>query len=238
MIEGEFISLAVKTLVGVLVITVILSASVFYYREEHQKEWHGIGNSEKSGFADFPGNQELKYVMWIGDTVTTLDILALAQQPGSVIQPIYIPDPDQGASSAMSEYELQITRTLRTMINTKYPQSQILPIISITRQRPDDEAFNREYDMGADDGASDALIRENILRRWAKYYKLTITQPSTATRYSDNKSNNKFINMRKSTNKKNDSRILSQTWNCRFPVGANQIPCGLCCKCEKMNSLV
>lgn len=234
MIEGEFISLAVKTLVVVLVITIVLSATVFYYREQHQKEWHGIGNSEKSGFADFPGNQELKYVMWIGDTVTTLDILALAQQPGSVIQPIYIPDPEPGASSAMSEYELQITRTLRTMINTKYPQSQILPIISITRQRPDDEAFNREYDMGADDGASDALIRENILRRWAKYYKLTITQPSTATRYS----NNKRRKILKTTNKPGDGPILSETWNCRFPIGANQIPCGLCKKCEKINTLV
>ena len=52
MIEGEFVGLAIKTLVVVLVITIILSACVFYYREQYQKEWQGTGSSIKSGFTD------------------------------------------------------------------------------------------------------------------------------------------------------------------------------------------
>ena len=229
MLDDKFISLALKTLIIVIIITICLSVVVFYYRN-----YYAI-ISQKSGFEDFKIKPGIKYVMWIGDAATTLDILALAQQPNSVIQPIYIPDP-QSNNTARTEYELQITRTLRTMINTKYPQSQILPIISITRQQPDDAAFNHEYDMGADDGASDALTRENILRRWAKYYKLTITQPSTTT--ARNSKSTKSSKALKTTNKKSDARILSGTWNCRFPIGANQIPCGLCTKCDKINSLV
>jgi hypothetical protein len=228
MFDGNFISLALKTLIIVIIITICLSAVVFYYRNYYTNP------TQKSGFEDFKVNPGVKYVMWIGDAATTLDILALAQQPGLVIQPIYIPDP-QSYNTARTEYELQITRTLRTMINTKYTQSQILPIISITRQQPDDAAFNKEYDFGPDDGASDTLTRENILRRWAKYYKLTITQPSTTT--ASNSKPNKLSKILKTTNKKSDARILAETWNCRFPIGANQVPCGLCTKCEKMNSL-
>ena len=177
-INGEFMGLIVKTLLVVLIVTVLLSAIVFYYRENNTNT---VPYAERSGFTDFEsqtGAAKPQYVLWIGDVMTTLDVLDLAQKPNTVIQPIYIPDPTH--SSARTEYELQITRTLRVMANTKYPQSQILPIISITRERPDDDAFNREYDMGANDGASDSLTRENILRRWAKYYKLTIEQPSSA----------------------------------------------------------
>lgn len=246
MIEGEFVAVAVKTLVVILVITIILSACVFYYREQYQKEWQGTENSIKSGFTDFD-DTTTKYVMWIGDAATTLDILALAQQPNSVIQPIYIPDSMNNL--ARSEYELQITRTLRVSIATKYPQSQILPIISITRDRPDDAAFNLGYDQmdnaQMDDGASDAPTRENILRRWAKYYKLAITYPSTAARNQPDKTpkqtrtkNEKQKQQQKQQQKqKSDARILSDTWDCRFPVGANNVPCGLCRKCEKLNSL-
>jgi hypothetical protein len=234
MIEGDFIGLAVKTLIAVLVVTIILSTAVFYYREQYEKEWKGTEHSEKSGFTDFQGSNP-KYVLWTGDVATTLDILALAQQPGTVIQPIYIPDPAN--SSARSEYELQITRTLRTSIATKYPQSQILPIISITRERPDDDAFNNGYDMGADDGASDAPTRENILSRWAKYYKLEITQPSTTSRNQSDKTRTPKRTKNEKQTQKSDARILSETWNCRFPVGENSVPCGLCKKCEKLNSL-
>lgn len=249
MMDGQFIGLAVKTLVVILVITILISAAVFYYREQYQREWQGTAQqgSEKSGFTDFNINTKnttpnINYVLWIGDVVTTLDILNLAQQPGMVIQPIYIPDPMN--SSARTEYELQITRTLRTMINTKYTQSQILPIISITNERPDDDAFNREYDQmhGTNGGASDALTRENILQRWAKYYKLMITQPRATTRLSSIKSTggtNKHNtnNKNQKEKQKTDARIMSETWNCRFPMGSNGVQCGLCKKCEKLNSL-
>ena len=246
MMDDKFIGLAAKTLIAILVITIILSAGVFIWREQYQKEWFGV---VRDCFTDFPeqDNQKAmpKYIMWIGDVATTLDILNLAQQPSMVIQPIYIPDPRN--STARTEYELQITRTLRAMINTKYSQSQILPIISITRDRPDDTAFNQEYDRGADDGASDATTRENILRRWAKYYKLELAQPSTATNATTHTvkstdktqtKNQKQKQTQKQTQKqKSDANILSETWNCRFPVGTNNTPCGLCKKCEKVNSI-
>ena len=90
---------------------------------------------------------------------------------------------------------------------------------------------------------SDASTRENIFCRWAKYYKLTITNPSTST--SQRTVN---INKKKQTQKqtqkhrqkqkqKSNANILSETWNCRFPVGDKGTPCGLCKKCEKLNSL-
>lgn len=255
-IDGEFIGLAIKTLVVILVITIILSAAVFYYREHYNREWQDIGHlgSKKSGFTDFNTNgnmpSTINYVLWIGDVITTLDILNLAQQPKTVVQPIYIPDPMN--SLARTEYELQITRTLHKMINTKYMHSQVLPIISITKERPDDDAFNKEYDHSVDDGASDALTRENILHRWAKYYKLVITEPSSKTRMSSaagtnstNSTNktkaqnnkNKAVKTIRNDKQKTDARILSETWNCRFPMGANGVQCGLCKKCEKLNSL-
>jgi hypothetical protein len=221
MIDDKFISLALKTLIIVIIITICLSAAVLYYRNYYANP------TQKSGFEDFKVNPGIKYVMWIGDAATTLDILALAQQPNTVIQPIYIPDP-QSNNTARTEYELQITRTLREMINTKYPNSQILPIISITRHRPDDVAFNKEYDFGPDDGASDKLCRDNILRRWSRYYKFKISNNS-------HEDNSKTKNKQK--HKRGDGRILAETWNCRFPIGANQIPCGLCTKCEKINKL-
>ena len=245
--DDKFIGLAAKTLIAILVITIILSAGVFIWREQYQKEWFGI---VRDGFTDFPeqDNQKAtpKYIMWIGDVGTTLDILNLAQQPSMVIQPIYIPDPIN--SAARTEYELQITRSLRVMINTKYPQSQILPIISITRERPDDVAFNQKYDQGVDDGASDAPTRENILRRWAKYYKLEITQPSTDTNTTTRTANSttrtanstyqkQSNNQKQKQKQKSNANILSETWNCRFPVGADGTPCGLCKKCEKINSI-
>lgn len=220
LIDGKFLSLAAKTLIIVIIITICLSVAVFYYRNNYANP------SQKSGIQDFKVNPDVKYIMWIGDARTTLDILALAQQPDSVIQPIYIPDP-VSPSSARTEYELQITRTLREMINTKYPDSQILPIISITRQRPDDEAFNHMYDV-VDDGASDSLCRDNIIRRWSRYYKFKIANNS-------HEDNAKTTNKSKNNTKKEDSHILAETWDCRFPVGSNQIPCGLCTKCEKIN---
>jgi hypothetical protein len=228
MIEGEFISLATKTLLVVIIITISISAIVFYYREyQVQRQTNQIG---KEGLVDFKkgGNAGINYIMWIGDIASTLDVLALAQQ-GATIQPIYIPDPQ--SSAARNEYELQVTRTLRVQINTKYPQSQILPIISITRERPDDDAFNREYDFGADDGASDAHTRDNILRRWSKYYKLPVTTLHSPSTGSNRKSGIKQLG------KNGNGRILAETWNCRFPIAANQIPCGLCKKCEKLNAL-
>jgi hypothetical protein len=250
-IDSKFIGLAGKTLLIILIITVFVSALIFYYREHWQKEWQG---TERYGFTDFGvqlGEKSgIQYVLWIGDVVTTLDVLDLAQKPNTVIQPIYIPDPIN--SSARTEYELQITRTLRTVINTKYPQSQILPIISITKERPDDDAFNREYDMGADNGASDALTRENILRRWAKYYKLNLALPSSTRTTNQgtlgNTQTSNLQNKKQTKNKPNqyknpikkktsNARILAETWNCRFPIGSNNVPCGLCKKCEKINSL-
>ena len=229
MIEGEFISLATQTLLVVIIITICISALVFYYREyQVQRQTNQIG---KEGLVDFKkgGNAGINYIMWVGDVASTLDVLALAQQ-GATIQPIYIPDPAN--SPARSEYELQITRTLRVQINTKYPQSQIMPIISITRERPDDDAFNREYDLGADNSESANRTRDNILRRWSKYYKLPVTTPYIPSTGSKKKSGIKQLG------KNGNGRILAETWNCRFPVGANQVPCGLCKKCEKMNSLV
>ena len=244
--DGQFIGLAVKTLIVILVITILISTAVFYYRDQYQREWQGtaLQGSEKSGFTDFYINTKnttpnINYVLWIGDVATTLDILNLAQQPGMVIQPIYIPDPMN--SSARTEYELQITRTLRVMINTKYQQSQILPIISITRERPDDTAFNNEYDHLDNTRSSDTSTRENILRRWAKYYKFTITNTNTGTNISQRTINtNKQTQTQKQTQKqkqKSNANILSETWNCRFPVGNKGTPCGLCKKCEKLNSL-
>ena len=225
MIESALIGLAAKTLLVVLVITICISAVVFYYREyQKQKESNHEG---KEGLVDFNGKQGgqagpagIKYVLWIGDAATTLDVLALAQQ-GATIQPIYIPDPTN--SLARTEYELQITRTLRVRINTKYPQSQVMPIISITRQQPDDQAFNLEYDMTC--GSRDELTRENILQRWAKYYKFIVAGPRVKT------------NARKGNKKNGDGRILAETWNCRFPIGTNGVPCGLCKKCEKLNTI-
>jgi hypothetical protein len=233
--DNQFISLAAKTLIVILVITILMSAAVFFWREQWHKEWLG---TVRDGFTDFPelGKPGLKYIMWIGDVATTLDILNLAQQPGTVVQPIYIPDPMN--SAARTEYELQITRTLRTMINTKYPQSQILPIISITKERPDDTAFNQEYDQIVGDVNSEYSPRENILHRWAKYYKLELAQPSTAT--NDTTLPTKSANLQQPKNQKqkqkSNANILSETWNCRFPIGTNNIPCGLCKKCEKLNS--
>lgn len=240
--DDKFIGLAVKTLIAILVITVLLSAAVFFWREQYHKEWFGV---VRDSFTDFPeaelGRPGPKYIMWMGDVATTLDILNLAQQPGTVVQPIYIPDPTN--SVARTEYELQITRTLRAMINTKYSQSQILPIVSITKERPDDTAFNREYDQTVGDVDSESSTRENILRRWAKYYKLDLTQPSTATNATTRTA--KSANRQQSKNQqqpknqkqtqKSDANILSETWNCRFPVGTNNTPCGLCKKCEKLN---
>lgn len=238
-IDGEFMGLAVKTLLVVLVVTVLLSAVVFYYRETYQKEWQGV---ERSGFTNFEsqsGTTKPQYVLWIGDVLTTLDVLDLAQRSNTVIQPIYIPDPTH--SSARTEYELQITRTLRAMINTKYTQSKLLPIISIIKDRPDDDAFNREYDMSMKDDTSDALTRENILRRWAKYYKLTIEHPSTTRATTQGGPGKKQTSMVQSKKKTSNARILSETWNCRFPIGTSStngsVPCGLCKKCEKLNSL-
>lgn len=240
--------LAVKTLIAILVVTIILSATVFIWRENYQREWQGTEQqqqlgSEKSGFTDFKSNLVTpKYILWIGDVITTLDILNLAQQHGIVIQPIYITDPAN--SQARSEYELEITRSLRAMINTKYQQSHILPIISITRDKPDDTAFNHDYDYLAADVASDTPTRENILRRWAKYYKLEIAQSNSMSSHIT-KSTNQYpsqqqtlLTKQKQTQKqkqKSNANILSETWNCRFPVGANGTPCGLCKKCEKLN---
>ena len=226
MIESELISLAAKTLLVVLVITICISAAVFYYREHQtQKESNHEG---KEGLVDFNSKQGgqagqvgINYVLWIGDAATTLDVLALAQQ-GATIQPIYIPDPTN--SLARTEYELQITRTLRVSINTKYPQSQVMPIISITRQQPDDQAFNLEYDTHIRE-PGDGLTRENILQRWAKYYKFIVASPRATT------------NARKGNKKNGDGRILAETWNCRFPIGTNGVPCGLCKKCEKLNTI-
>jgi hypothetical protein len=251
--DNQLIGIVAKTLIAILVITILLSVIVFIWREQYQKEWFGVVPHD--GFTDFlvSDNQKAtpKYIMWIGDVITTLDILNLAQQPGVVIQPIYIPDPAN--SQARTEYELQITRSLRAMINTKYPQSQILPIIGITRERPDDAAFNQKYD-DYEDGTSISSTRENTLRRWAKYYKLPLTQPSTATTNIATptaKSNNQNLQptqkqtktqtqkqtQKQKNKKKSNTNILSETWNCRFPVGADGTPCGLCKKCEKLNSL-
>ena len=107
-------------------------------------------------------------------------------------------------------------------INSKYPQSQVMPIISITRQKPDDQSFNQEYDTIIRE-PGDELTRENILHRWAKYYKIMVTGPRVTT------------NARKGNKKNGDGRILAETWNCRFPIGINGVPCGLCKKCEKLN---
>lgn len=223
-IDGEFVIVLAKFLLGVIILS-ILVFGIYLAMKPKTKSSAEIDSTK----------QNIIYVLWIGNTATTLHVLDLVQKLSTeqnqktVIQPIFIPDPeDMNINNfAKREYELEITRELRKQIMAKYPQvgERILPIINITKLQPDDDAFNQGYDQrdGKNTNITNNKKRDAVLARWALYYNITLSQPSNAG-----------IRRQRKTG---DNKILINTWDCRFPVGKNQVPCGLCRKCEKLNNL-
>lgn len=266
--KNTFTNLIIRVIIIVILVTVVLSgvlsgviSSVIYnYREQNLYEWASAGDNAmvRDGFIGSQNNLDIKYMLWIGDLSSTVNILNLVtknnvssnsiRHPNAhieewedcnrvdtvIIQPIYIPDPKN--TDTRNKHELQITRELRQIIINKYPLTRILPIISINSERPNDTAFNNEYDQlddiydGADTNTSD--IRLNILRRWAKYYKFTILQPNELLPTTKHSQLQQQLQLQKT-----NSEILTKTWNCWFPMGINNTPCGLCKQCEKINLL-
>ena len=110
-LEGEVIVVLTKFLIGGIVLSILVIGVYIALKTKFVP----ASINENSAQID-PTKKNIIYVLWIGNTLTTMHVLDLVKNSASneqqmVIQPIFIPDPEdlRNPEAKKVEYELQNT---------------------------------------------------------------------------------------------------------------------------------